>query len=250
MKPKIFLLFIFFIGCQSIPILDDKEINKMGTEAFQKIKSETPIEKDQKINQYVKCIAEKIIQASQDVSAARGEWEIVVFKSEQVNAFALPGRKIGVYTALLNVAKNQDQLAAVLGHEVAHVTKKHGKERVQAQVLTMGGMQVLGAILGNDPNIMGALGVGAQYGVVLPYGRSQETEADLVGLELMAKAGFHPEGAIQLWENMKKLGGRVPEILSTHPAPETRIQQLKQNLTKPMTIYQIHLNQGTVAKCN
>lgn len=244
------MLVIFFINsCETMPILQDSDVNQMGVEAFDKIKSETPIEKDPKTNQYVKCITDKIISVAKDDTGVL-EWEVVVFKSEQINAFALPGGKIGVYTGILKVAKTQDQLAAVIGHEVGHVIKRHSKSRIQTQILTAGGMKVLEGMVGSHPAVMGALGVGAQYGVILPFTRTQESEADLVGLELMAKAGFNPMGAVELWENMKKASGSgLPEILSTHPAPDTRIKQLKEDLPKAMGIYQYAVNSGRQANC-
>jgi len=242
MKKIQYFLIIFLLFCKSMPLLDDQQVNKMGVEAFEKIKSETPIEKDPNINRYVKCVANQILSVAKDDTGVK-EWEIVVFRSEQINAFALPGGKIGVYTALLKVAKDQDQLAAVLGHEVGHVIKRHGKDRIQSQMIAMGGLEILGSILGNDPTIMGALGVGAQYGVILPFTRSQESEADMVGLKLMAKAGFNPTGAITLWQNMKNASDKqVPELLSTHPAPDTRIKQLQEKLPEAMAIYNIVSN--------
>lgn len=241
MKVLRYLFLTLILFCQSIPILDDQKVNKMGEEAFQKIKSETPIEKDLKINEYVKCIANRIITVSIDETGIKN-WEIVVFKNDLINAFALPGGKIGVYTGLLSVAKTQDQLAAVLGHEVGHVIKKHGKNRIQTQLVTMGGLKVLEGFT-NNTALLGALGVGAQYGVILPFTRNQESEADVVGLDLMAKAGFNPQGAIELWENMKSAtGSRVPELLSTHPAPENRIKELKEHLPKAYAIYNVTKN--------
>ncbi len=242
MKNIKYFLIIFLLFCKSLPLLEDEQVNKMGVEAFEKIKSETPIEKDPNINRYVKCVANQILSVAKDDTGVK-EWEIVVFRSEQINAFALPGGKIGVYTALLKVAKDQDQLAAVIGHEVGHVIKRHGKDRIQSQMVAMGGLEILGSILGNDPTIMGALGVGAQYGVILPFTRSQESEADMVGLKLMAKAGFNPTGAITLWQNMKNASEKqMPEILSTHPAPDTRIKQLQEKLPEAMAIYNMISN--------
>ena len=250
MKNKFKFLMIFVVVfCKSLPVLDDKQVNKMGVEAFEKIKAETPIEHDPLVNQYVKCVANRILAVAKDDTGVK-EWEIVVFRSNLVNAFALPGGKIGVYTALLKVAKTQDQLAAVLGHEVGHVIKRHGKARIQSQMIAMGGLKVIEGILGNNPTIMGALGVGAQYGVILPFTRSQESEADLVGLDLMAKAGFNPTGAIKLWQNMKAISGKkIPELLSTHPAPDTRIKQLKEKLPEALAIYQLTINSNNKANC-
>ncbi|MFN3604846.1 MAG: M48 family metallopeptidase [Leptonema sp. (in: bacteria)] len=232
-----FIFILIILYCQSIQILDDDQINKMGREAFQKIKSDTPIETNPKINEYVQCVANRILIYAKDITGIK-DWEIVVFKSEMVNAFALPGGKIGVYTALLNVATTQDQLAAVLGHEVGHVIKKHGKQRIQSQIIAAGGMKALEGLVGSNSVVLSAFGIGAQYGVILPFSRSQESEADIIGLDLMAKAGFNPNGAIELWENMKQANSKkIPEILSTHPAHDTRIKDLKEHLPKAFSIY-------------
>lgn len=242
MKSLKYFFLLLLVFCQTVPILDDSQVDKMGEEAFQKIKLETPIEKDPKINQYVRCVANRIIEVAK-YETNINEWEIVVFRSDLINAFALPGGKIGVYTAILNIAKTQDQLAAVLGHEVGHVIKKHGKQRIQTQIVTVGGLKVLEGLVGTSPTVLGALGIGAQYGVILPFTRSQESEADVVGLNLMAKAGFNPEGAIELWENMKSAtGNRIPELLSTHPAPDTRIKELKEYFPKAYAIYNATTN--------
>ncbi|MCS7206133.1 MAG: M48 family metallopeptidase [Leptospiraceae bacterium] len=229
---------MFITYCQSLPLLDDKQVNQMGVDTFQKIKAETPIEKDPKINQYVQCVANHILSVAVDPTGVK-EWEVVVFRSDMVNAFALPGGKIGVYTGILKVAKTQDQLAAVIGHEVGHVIKRHGKQRIESHMIAAGSLKILEGTVVNNPAILGALGVGVQYGIILPFSRTQESEADTVGLELMAKAGFHPRGAIELWQNMKELSGpKVPEFLSTHPAPETRIKELQEKLPQALLIYE------------
>ncbi len=168
----------------------------MGAQSFEQIKQQTPLTKDQNIKQYVQCIADKIIpQVTQNPDPK--QWEVQVFEDDQANAFALPGYKIGVYTGLLKYAKNQDQLATVMGHEVAHVIAKHGNERVSSQMATQAGLDIVGAVLGGtqDPNnamILAGLGLGVQYGITLPFSRSHESEADLIGLDLMAKCRFQP----------------------------------------------------------
>ena len=161
-------------------------------------------------------------------------WEVVVFDSDQVNAFALPGGKIGVYTGLLKVAVTQDQLATVIGHEIAHVLADHSNERLSQSQIANAGLQLTNIALGSSEYAqyrgatMAALGLGVQYGVLMPYGRTQESEADIVGLELMAKSGFDPNQSVDLWKNMAKASGgaQPPELLSTHPSHGTRIQDL------------------------
>lgn len=186
---------------------------------------------------------------------ANQEWEVVVFKENSANAFALPGGKIGVHTGLLNVAKDQHQLAAVMGHEVGHVIAEHANERVSQNSILQFGLQASDVTLqmGNveyREAIMQGLGVGAQVGVALPFSRSHESEADVIGLDLMAKAGFEPTGSVRLWENMNKLSGeRQAEFLSTHPAPETRMQNLKRNMPEAETLKRAAWKKGLKPAC-
>jgi predicted Zn-dependent protease len=204
----------------------------MGKQAFEEMKQKQKIDRDPARNAYVSCVAKAVT----DVIEPRRDWEIVVFDDPQVNAFALPGGKIGVYSGLLKVAKNQDQLATVLGHETGHVVAEHGKERVSDQLVAEGGLMAASAVLGRaeDPKhkiLLGALGVGTQVGVLLPFSRAQESEADVIGLDLMARAGFRPPEAIALWHNMEAAAqGRPPEFLSDHPSDEKRIQALEEKL--------------------
>lgn len=252
------LIFGFFTltGCQSgimqavgLLTLDDATMNQKGAEAFEKIKKETTIETNAGLNNYVKCVSNNILAVANDTTGVE-QWEIVVFRDQNINAFALPGGKIGVFTGLLNVAKTQDQLAAVIGHEVAHVLERHGKERIQQQVVAGGGMAILEQFIGDNPLLMGAIGAGAQYGVLLPFSREHETEADISGLDLMAKAGFNPEAAVTLWKNMSAAGGsKPPEFMSTHPADATRINNLNARMPGAMAKYQAARSQGKNPKC-
>ncbi|RZA08516.1 MAG: M48 family peptidase [Proteobacteria bacterium] len=235
-----------FAACQTSPtgrkqlaFVSDKQMDEMGQQAFTEMKSKQPIGTDRSQTEYVNCVARAIVA----VLPEKREWEIVVFKDDSANAFALPGGKIGVHTGLLKVARTPSQLAAVLGHEVGHVLAAHSKERVSEQMVTQGGMKVLSTVLGN-PNdtrhslLMGALGLGAQYGVALPHGRRQESEADIIGLDLMAKAGFDPRESIQLWKNMAEAGGGgPPEFLSTHPSHSTRIKGLNDGMPEALATY-------------
>ena len=226
------------IACSSSPtgrnqliLFSDNEMSQLGAQSFEQMKKEQKISNNQATNAYVHCVA-KAITDHVPPQAEFSEWEVVVFDSEQVNAFALPGGKIGVYTGLLNVAVTPDQLATVIGHEVAHVLADHSNERLSQSQLANTGMQITNVALGGSQyqNVtMAALGVGVQYGVILPYGRTQESEADIVGLELMAKSGFDPRQSVDLWKNMAKASGgnQPPELLSTHPSHDTRINDLK-----------------------
>lgn len=205
----------------------------MGVTAFQEIKQETPRSEERSVNRYVDCVATSLTGTLDQGQS--GDWEVRVFKDDQINAFALPGKKIGVYTGLLDVAKNQDQLATVIAHEVAHVLAHHGNERMSTQYATSTGLDIVALMAGNDTvgkqTALGLLGIGAQVGVLLPFSRSQESEADLLGLELMARAGFDPDESVALWHNMiASSEGSPPEFLSTHPSSENRIAALEGRL--------------------
>lgn len=224
-------------GRNQLLLFSNTEMSSLGAQSFEQMKQEIPISKNQKTNAYVQCVANAII-AQVPKQSGFNSWEVVVFDSEQVNAFALPGGKIGVYTGLLDVAVNQDQLATVIGHELAHVLASHSNERLSQSQLANVGLQITDLAIGSSQYgqyrdlTMAALGVGVQYGVILPYGRRQESEADIVGLELMAKAGFDPKQSIELWKNMAKAsnGKQPPELLSTHPSHSTRIEDLSRTM--------------------
>ncbi|MGR5178176.1 M48 family metallopeptidase [Vibrio parahaemolyticus] len=219
-------------GRNQLILFSDAQMSQLGAQSFEQMKQQQKISQDQAVNAYVQCVAKAItdqVPPQPDFS----EWEVVVFDSDQVNAFALPGGKIGVYTGLLKVAETPDQLATVIGHEIAHVLADHSNERLSQSQLANTGLQITNVALGNSEYrdvTMAALGLGVQYGVILPYGRTQESEADIVGLELMAKSGFDPEQSIELWKNMSKASGgsQPPELLSTHPSHSTRISDLRQ----------------------
>lgn len=229
-------------GCATSPtgrdqllIMSSSQMDAMGVQAFDQMRKEQPLEKDPAINKYVKCIADAI---AREVKSYDAEWEVVVFKDDTPNAFALPGGKMGVHTGMLKVAENQDQLAAVLGHEVGHVLAQHSNERVSQQQITNIGLTVAGQAGQLSGPTMTALGLGAQYGLLLPFSRTQESEADIIGLDLMARAGFDPRASVELWRNMGKQGGSAPpEFLSTHPAGETRIANLQHNMKPAMAEY-------------
>lgn len=238
-------------GRKQLLIFPDAEVAVMGITAFDQQKKETAVSKDAKATAYVHCVAGQLLRA---MGQTPGEWEVVLFDSKQVNAFALPGRKIGVYTGLLPVANNQHMLAAVVGHEIGHVIAKHSNERLSTQFATQQGMAVLQSLGGemteNKQLLYGALGLGAQYGLILPYGRKQESEADIIGLELMAKAGFDPQQSVLLWQNMAKAsGGQPPEFLSTHPSNQTRIRDLQAHMPAALTLQQQARNAGATPTC-
>ncbi len=231
----------FVVGaCQTSPtgrkqlvLLPEGQMDTMGAQAFSEMKSKQQVERDPATNAYVKCVADAITRAMGE----NRQWEVVVFKEDSANAFALPGGKIGVHTGLLKVAQTPDQLAAVIGHEVGHVIAQHGNERVSQSLATQGGLVAASVALKDRTGksydlVMAGLGLGAQFGVLLPFSRTQESEADIIGLDLMAKAGYDPHQSVELWKNMAKAAGGAapPEFLSTHPAPESRIANLESHM--------------------
>jgi predicted Zn-dependent protease len=231
------------LGRSQFKLYSSGQLAGMGQQAFDSMKSQQKVSTTAMANDYVNCVAQAITRHVPR-SVFAGEWELVVFDDPQVNAFALPGGKIGVYTGLLGIAQNQHQLATVIGHEVGHVIAEHGNERMSSNALISMGMDVTNQLLhsnqiASSDLVMAGLGLGVQVGVTLPFGRTHETEADLIGLELMAKAGFDPRQSTKLWENMAKASNqqRQPELLSTHPLPSTRIDNLTAHMPKAIKTF-------------
>ena len=225
-------------GRSQLQFMPDSQIRAMGLDAYSQLKAAEPtIEAGPQVD-YIECVAAAIIPQVPGEYAEDG-WEVTLFDSEQANAFALPGGKMGVYTGLLDITENQDQLATVIAHEVAHVMANHSNERMSTEFATVLGLGALQVAAGDDPErqrLMAALGVGAQIGIILPYSRIHESEADEIGLGLMADSGFDPRASIRLWENMRAAGGDAPpEFLSTHPSRNTRISDLRAAM--PTAIY-------------
>lgn len=172
------------------------------------------------------------------------EWEFSLVESNEVNAWAMPGGKVVFYTGILPVTKNETGIAVVMGHEIAHVVARHGNERVSQGLLTQYGGAALSVLIKDKPEAtqqlwMTAFGLGAQVGVILPYSRTHEKEADRIGMIIMAIAGYDPNQAVEFWQRMSEMntGTKPPEFLSTHPSDSTRIRLLKEVLPEAMTYY-------------
>lgn len=242
-------------GRRQLMLFDDKKLSAMGIQTFEGMKAETPISKNKKVNQYVQCVANNLLKHT-DAKWQQTPWEIVVFEDDQVNAFALPGGKMGVYTGLLLVADNQSQLAAVIGHEIAHVMAGHSNERLSSDQFISTALTVADgalAVAGSpyQEQMRSAFGLGAQVGIALPFSRAHETEADIMGLELMAKSGFVPTESVKLWQNMAAKGsGSTPQLLSSHPVPDNRIKELNKHMAVAESFYQQRRSQGALPNCN
>lgn len=226
------------LGRNQFLLMPADQMDEMGATAYAQMKQETPVSSSQQQTAYVRCVA-TAITSTLDGSQ---QWEVNLFQDNSANAFALPGGKIGVNTGLLKVATNQSQLATVIGHEIGHVQAQHSNERMSLEYATQNGLGLLGTIAGQDTavkqGIFAALGLGAEYGVTLPFSRKHEAEADIVGLQLMANAGFDPRESVNLWINMAASnGGEPPEFMSTHPSNETRINGLQSKLPEVMPLY-------------
>lgn len=240
---------------QYVGAVPEARLNQMGAQAFAEYKAKLPQSNDAGQTAYVRCVVNAI--TGQLPQRWQADWETALFVNEQPNAFALPGGKVGVFTGIFDVARNQGQLAAVIAHEIGHVVSHHHDERVTRQLGAQFGLTIAGAILGSQvgPNAAQAtaqLGGAAVQGLfLLPNNRRQETEADIVGQRLMARAGFDPREAVNLWQNMiaASSGSRPPEWLSTHPDPQSRIQELRSRAQQLMSTYQQAREAGHTPDC-
>ena len=229
---------MLIVSCTSTPtgrkqlvLKSEAALAQEGARQMQVIRENSPLVTDRATIDFVACVADAIVGTLEDDDAAL-YWELAVVNQPDVNAFVMPGGKIVVKAGILSMTKNQDQLAAVLGHEVAHVTANHANERATRGDLTSYGVEVLAIVLGGGyynqtQGAYGALSTANTLGLLNAFSRQQETEADVIGLEYMAKAGFDPRESVELWKNMNSAGGsKVPEFMSTHPSGDTRIESL------------------------
>ncbi|MSR12774.1 MAG: M48 family peptidase [Gammaproteobacteria bacterium] len=244
------------LSCTSSPmdrrqmvLYSDADMARRGEETYRKMQSEIPATQNARETQYVQCVANYVIAALEPEHRDHLVWEVAVFDHEQANAFALPGGKIGVYNGLLNVATDQHQLAAVMAHEVGHELANHSNERASQSTLRNVGL-VTAQVLGVSNTTLEALDLGTQLGLFLPFNRTQESEADAIGVLLMARAGFDPHQSITLWENMTANGGpRQPELLSTHPSPTTRMTELNRLMGPANTLRAAAIASGLNPDC-
>lgn len=248
------MLLLLASGCSTVPVTGRTQLNlispgeemQLGLSAFDKLKQTTPIDHDPAVNAMVQKVGKRIAAvAGKDMPNA--QWEFVVFKSPEANAFCLPGGKVGVYTGILPITKNEAGLATVIGHEVGHAVAHHGAERMSEAMLEQMGGQFLGLSLSKtDPRVQAAVevayGATTKLGLELPHSRAQESEADHIGLVYMARAGYDPREAVKFWErfmqyNAQHGGTSTLAFLRTHPTDETRIRQLEQWLPEAEAQY-------------
>ncbi len=235
-------------GRRQLILLSQAEEMQMGFSSFEQLKKEVPISKDKKLNQQLQRVGKRIAAVA---PLKEAQWEFILFDSPEANAFCLPGGKVGVYTGILPITKDDGGLATVIGHEVAHAVARHGGERVSQSLLLQAGGTALGAAMsGYDPKVQSAAtqiyGLGAQLGYALPHSRHQESEADHLGILYMADAGYDPAHSIAFWQRFgahnQKAGGGTPWFLRTHPLDETRVQNLKKWLPKAQERYRKSAN--------
>lgn len=242
-----------YTGRSQLLMVSSGQEMTLGAQAYQQIKSDpkTKMSSDLREVEPVQRVAARVIEAAKKSKYAeianQFQWEVTVIKDDKtLNAFALPGGKIAVYTGIFPAAKNEAGLAAIMGHEVVHALARHGGERMSQNVVTQGlltGANVALAVAGVSPlatqGAMSALGAGAQFGVLLPFSRKHESEADYIGLLLASSAGYDPREAVRVWERMGQFsgGGGPPEFMSTHPGHETRIHQMQQWMPDALALY-------------
>ncbi len=245
---------LFLEGCSTVPVTGRRQLNvistgeemQLGLSSFSQLKTNTPINHDPAINAMVQRVGKRIAEVA-NPALPNAQWEFVVFESKEANAFCLPGGKVGVYTGILPITKNEAGLATVLGHEVGHAVAHHGAERMTEQL----GLQEIGQVGGSlvSPKYQGmalaAYGVGTQVGIQLPHSRAQESEADHIGIVYMAKAGYDPKEAVAFWQRFmeysKEQGGGqssfFANFLRTHPLDEVRIKQLQEWLPEAQAAF-------------
>jgi predicted Zn-dependent protease len=260
MKKLSFLFIILFLtSCGSVPftgrrqlqLVSNDEVIALSLQQYQEFMRSAPLERGTADAQMVQRVGNRLARAVETFYRSNGyeseisnyAWEFNLVADKSVNAFAMPGGKVVVYSGLLPVTQTEEALAVVIGHEIAHVIAQHSNERISQQVALQYGGAIAGGLLGNSESArqLGntVFGIGAQYGVMMPYARKQELESDEIGVIIMAIAGYDPRVAIPFWERMAQAssGSQVPEVFSTHPADNKRIQRLEQIMPTALQYY-------------
>lgn len=255
MPVVVFCCFFILLSCATVPhtgrrqlnFVSDQQLNSLGARAFTEIIAREPVSEDKRLTEMVKRVADRIAKVADESDNPGFKWEFRLIDKDVPNAFVLPGGKIVIYKGILPLAKNEAGLAAVIGHEAAHAVARHGGERLSQQ-LTLEGVSAIGSEIFRSSDgkldsksraIIGALGFGATVGVILPFSRTHELEADKIGQIYMAKAGYDPQEAVTLWERMAQINKPpIPSWLSTHPPDEVRIKNLKERLPEAKKLFE------------
>ncbi len=256
-KSCLLFLLLIFTACSTVPLTDRKQLRlipesqllSMSFQQYEQVKNESKLSTDSQKTGMIKEVGRRISQAADNFLKEKNikmrfEWEFILIEDDKtINAWCMPGGKVAFYTGILPLTENDAGIAVVMGHEIAHALADHGNERMsQGLIIQFGGIG-LDLALNKEPQAtrnlwLQAYGLGSQVGMLLPYSRKHEYEADYIGLILMAKAGYNPNAAISFWERMSKLvGQRPPEFLSTHPADASRIAKLKEHLPEAMDYF-------------
>jgi predicted Zn-dependent protease len=251
---------LLLAGCATVPLtgrsqlnlIPDSQMNDLSFQQYDQVLADSKLSSDaqatamiRRVGARIQGAVERYFQQTGQPHALDGyQWDFNLIESDQVNAWCMPGGKVAFYTGILPICQDDTGVAVVMGHEVAHAIAHHGAERMSQQMVAQLGSAALAEALKNKPEqtqsiYMTAFAVGAQYGALLPFSRTQESEADHLGLIFMAMAGYDPGRAPAFWERMSAQGGAAPpEFLSTHPSDATRIRQLKEWLPEAMQYYQ------------
>ena len=262
MKKYVFMLFaaaMLLYGCSSVPItgrkqltlVSDADVLSSSLSQYKGYMEKASVSGNKTQSEMVTRVGKAIAAATEtylrnngmSAEVANFSWEFNLVNNSELNAFCMPGGKIVVYEGLMKIISSDDELAVVLGHEVAHAVAKHSNERMSQQILTQYGSNILNSALSNKSaavqSVAGQVfGLGAQYGVMLPFSRKQESEADYMGLVLMSMAGYDPDVAIGFWQKMSASGSAsVPEFMSSHPSDATRIANIQKNVSKIKAAY-------------
>lgn len=250
-------------GRKQLNIVTNAQMISLAETEYAEVLKKSKVVTNTKASATVASIGKRIVEAVNNYYAAQGiqsllkeyKWEYNLIESKEANAWCLPGGKIAVYSGLLPITENNDALAVVMGHEIAHALAEHGKERVNQQIINSGGAITLQVLTANQSQanqhlFLQAFGVVSEYGVILPFSRKQELEADKLGLKFAAMAGFDPKTAVPLWQRMAAMsqGNKPPEFASTHPAEETRIAELKKLMPEAIALYETTINKAKAGK--
>ena len=274
MKKLFFLLFataFLYYGCSSVPVtgrrqlslVSDQEVLSLSLQQYDEYMKTAPKSSNKANTEMVVRVGKNIENAVNMYYKANGmesllsgySWEFSLIKDSQVNAFCMPGGKIVIYEGILPYTQTEAGLAVVVGHEVAHAVAKHANERISQQMVAEYGSAAVGGLLNKSSATVQAIGstvygLGAQFGVMLPYSRKQEFEADHLGLVFMAIAGYNPNEALPFWQRMSTQGTAAPEFLSTHPSDENRIAEMKKRMPEAMEYYNAVTGKQTTTPSN